>query len=583
MPKDWVISPPWEGRDRLANALRTSPVVAQILHNRGISDEQSALQFLRPRMGDLHPPEAMSSTLLAAERISAAINGGEKIVLFGDYDVDGITGVSILWHCLKIADADVHFYIPHRLEEGYGINVDALDAIADDGAKLIVTVDCGITAIEPALRAKTRGVDLIITDHHTPHTDESGRVQLPDALLVHPALPVTDEDPYPNPDLSGSGVALKLAWAVARSISKSEKVKPEYREFLINAMGLAALGIIADVVPLMGENRIIAYHGLKGLRESKLPGIQALIHAANLAGKKLEGDDIGFKLAPRLNAIGRMGHARLAVDMLTRADSDEAVRIAENLEQQNRARQALQRKITNEAIEMVIQEGQNDDTVRGIVLSSPAWHAGVIGIVASRVTEEFGRPTVMIALENGLGQGSARSIRHFPLHQVLADCREHLLAYGGHAMAAGLRIEANKIDAFRNAFQNRAGQMLTPADLRPKLPIDDVVALNDLNLHFVMSLSQLEPFGAGNPAPKLATEWLDVIGEPRTVGASGGHLQVKLSDGRTHCKGIAFGMGKYLVPLQDHRRCRVAFRPILNEWQGRTSVELQILDFRFPD
>ncbi|MCG8403987.1 MAG: single-stranded-DNA-specific exonuclease RecJ [Phycisphaerales bacterium] len=583
MPKDWVISPHSRERDRLAGALRISPIVAQVLHNRGITDADSARQFLQPQMNAMHPPDAISDTTVAAKRIADAIDNGEKIVLFGDYDVDGITGVSILWHCLKIAGADVHFYIPHRLEEGYGVNIEALDALADDGAKLIITIDCGITAIEPALRAKVRGVDLIITDHHTPHTDDANRVRLPDATLVHPAVSDDAATPYPNPDLSGAGVALKLAWAVAQNISKAVKVRSEFREFLVDAMGLAALGIIADVVPLTGENRIIAYHGLRGLRESRLPGIQALIHAASLAGKKLEGEDIGFKIAPRLNAIGRMGHARLAVDMLTRADPDEAVRIAENLEQQNRARQSLQRKITNEALEMVVQQGQNADTVRGIVLASPDWHAGVIGIVASRVTEEFGRPTVMIAVENGFGQGSARSIRHFPLHEVLADCREHLLAYGGHAMAAGLRIDADKIDAFRDAFQARAGQMLTPSDLRPKLQIDDVVNLDDLSPQLVTDLGRLEPFGAGNPAPRLATEWLDVVGEPRTVGTNQNHLQVTLSDGRTRCKGIAFGMSKYQVPLMDHRRCRVAFRPILNEWQGRTNVEMQILDFRFPD
>ncbi len=583
MPKDWVISPPWSGRDALAAALGISPVVAQVLHNRDIDDETAARQFLNPRMLDIHPPEAMPATGPAAERIVAAIEAGEKIVVFGDYDVDGITGVSILWHCLSLAGANVDFYIPHRLEEGYGVNSEAVDELAKDGAKLIITVDCGVTAIEPAARAKARGVDFIITDHHHPHTDEAGNVQLPDALLVHSGISAPGEAEYPNPHLSGSGVALKLAWAVARRVCGSQKVSAAYREFLVDATGLAALGIVADVVPLVGENRILAHHGLKGLARSRLPGVRALIQSAGLSGKMLDGFDIGFKLAPRLNAIGRLGHARLAVELLTRADEAQALRIAENLEQQNKARQALQRKIAAEALAMVVEQGQHTDTVRGIVLASKDWHAGVIGIVASRVVEEFGRPTVMIAIEDGIGQGSARSIKHFPLHEVFADCREHLVSYGGHAMAAGLRLEADKIDDFRTAFQNRAGQLLTPADLRPKLKIDDVIALGELNEKLVADLARVAPFGAGNPSPHLATDWVEVAGEPRTVGASGSHLQVSLSEGGRRCKGIAFGMGKYADPLMDHRRCRVAFRPILNEWKGRTTVEMQILDFQFPD
>ncbi len=583
MPKDWVIPPPWSGRDALAAALGISPIVAQVLYNRGIDEVDAARTFLDPQLADIYPPGLLPGATDAADRIVAAVNTGAKIVLFGDYDVDGITGVSILWHCLRLAGAKPEFYIPHRLEEGYGIGTDAIDTLADDGANVIITVDCGVTAIEPAAKAKQRGIELIITDHHTPHTDDNGNVVLPDALIVHPGLPATDETAYPNPNLSGSGVAFKLAWAVAQKVCGTTKVRPEFRDFLLDATGLAALGIVADVVPLTGENRIIAYHGLRGLPHSSLAGIKALIQSAGLVGKKLAGYDIGFKLAPRLNAIGRMGHARLAVDMLTRAEPDEAVRIAANLEQQNRARQVVERKITEEAKRMVVEQGQDADTVRAIVLASEGWHAGVIGIVASRVKDEFGRPTILIAIENGAGQGSGRSIRNFPLHEVLADCREHLLTYGGHAMAAGLKIDVAKIDAFRAAIHHLAGQRLTPADLEPKLRIDDVVDLAGLNERLVADLARLEPFGAENSAPRLATDWLELAGEPRAVGAAGTHLQVTLGDGRARCKGIAFGLAKLLPDLLDHRRCRVAFRPIINEWNGRRSVEMQISDFQFPD
>jgi single-stranded-DNA-specific exonuclease len=582
MPKDWLIPPPHPHRDALAAALRVSPVVAQVLLNRGITDADAARQFLKPAASDLLPPEALPGAARAAERIAAGIAAGEKIVLFGDYDVDGITGVSILWHCLRLAGAEPGFYIPHRLEEGYGISLEAIETLAGDGARLVVTVDCGVTAAEPAHLARQGNIELIITDHHAPHTDPSGRPELPEAMIVHPAIP-SDGRAYPNPHLSGAGVALKLAWAIAQRISGSEKVAPRFREFLIEAMGLAALGTIADIVPLVGENRIIAHHGLAGLPQSKLPGIRALIESAGLAGKRLEGYDIGFKLAPRLNAIGRMGHARLAVEMLTRADPAEATKIARNLEQQNRARQTLERKIAFEAETMVVEQKQNSDAVRGIVLAAQGWHAGVIGIVASRITEQFGRPTVMIALENGAGQGSARSIRNFPLHEVLGACREHLLTYGGHAMAAGLRIEADRVAAFREAFQRRAAQLLTPADLAPRLRLDDVIGLGQLDLQLVNDLARLEPFGAGNPAARLASDWLTVVGEPRAVGSSGTHLQLTLGDGVRQCKAIAFGQARLKTELLDHRKCRVAFEPIINEWNGRRSVEMQVLDFQFPE
>lgn len=582
MPKDWVIPPPAAGRDDLARSLRISPVVAQILCNRGVTDAETARQFMKPQIADMLPPEAMPATLRAAERVAAAIDAGRKIVIFGDYDVDGVTGVSILWHCLKLSGTQPSFYIPHRLEEGYGISADAVRSLADDGANMIITVDCGITAIEAARVAKERGVELIITDHHNPHTTEDGRVELPDAMIVHPAICADGDPTYPNPHLSGAGVALKLAWAIAQRICGAKKVRPEFRDFLLDAVGLAAMGIVADVVPLVGENRVIAHHGLLGLPQSRLHGVQALLSMSGVSGKKLAGYDIGFKLGPRLNAIGRMGHARLAVDMLTWASPDEAMRIAENLDQQNQARQVLERRITAEAQQMVTSTGQDADHLRVIVLASEGWHAGVIGIVAGRIAESFGKPAVLIALENGTGQGSARSIRGFPLHEALGACREHLLTYGGHAMAAGLRIESRQVDAFREALVARAGNLLTPQDMRQKLAIDDVASLGHLDEPLVADMGRLEPFGAGNPSPLLATEMLELVGEPRAVGNGEKHLQVTLREGQRQCKGIAFGQSNLRPQLLDHRRCRVAFRPIINEWNGRRSVEMQISDFQFP-
>ncbi|HKQ47818.1 MAG TPA: single-stranded-DNA-specific exonuclease RecJ [Phycisphaerae bacterium] len=582
MPKDWVIAPPAQGRDALATALRISPIAAQILCIRGVSEVAAARQFLKPAIADLPPPETFPATLRAADRIVEAIRSGWKIVLYGDYDVDGVTGVAILWHCLRLAGADPAFYIPDRMEEGYGLSPSALDKLANEGAQLIVSIDCGVTAIEPAALARQRGVELIITDHHQPKIGADGRPQLPDALLVHPDLAQDGDPPYSNPHLSGAGVALKLAWAIAQRYCGSTKVPPEFRDFLVDAIGLAALGTVADIVPLIGENRIIAHHGLLGLPQSRILGVQALLKTSGLLGKKLGGFDIGFKLAPRLNAIGRMGHARLAVELLTRAGADEAATIARNLDEQNRKRQSVEREIVAQAKQMVLDQRQNDDAVRAIVLAAPGWHAGIIGIVASRIVETYGRPAVLIAVENGVGQGSARSIRNFPLTAALNECRDHLLTCGGHAMAAGLRIDASCIDAFREAFQARAAQLLTPADLRPQLRLDDLVSLDHLDESLVADLDRLEPCGAGNPPARLATDWLEVVGEPRVVGSSGTHLQVTLAQGRRQCKGIAFGQAPLRGNLLDHRRCRAAFRPIVNEWNNRRSVEMEIVDFQFP-
>lgn len=582
MPKDWVIAPPADGRDALAAALRISPIVAQVLCNRGVVNPEAARQFLKPAVSDMPPPDAFPATIRAARRIVQAVRDGRKIVLYGDYDVDGITGVSILWHCLRLAGADPAFYIPDRIEEGYGINAAALSKLAADGAQVVISVDCGITAIEPAARAGPLGIELIITDHHQPKTGSDGRPQLPDATIVHPAIAQFGDPIYVNPNLCGAGVALKLAWAIAQQVSGATKVRPEFREFLVDAMGLAAMGTVADIVPLIGENRVLAHHGLLGLEQCRLPGVQALLTAAGLAGKKIGGYDVGFKLAPRLNAIGRMGHARLAVDLLTRATPDEATAIARNLEEQNRRRQSIERDIAVQATQMVIDQHQNDDAIRAIVLASPGWHAGIVGIVASRIVETFGRPAVLIAIENGVGQGSARSIRNFPLIEAINQCSDCLLSCGGHDMAAGLRIETSRIDQFREAFQARAAQRLTPADLRPKLRLDDVVGLDLLNESLVADLARLEPCGAGNAPARLSTDWLDVVAEPRAVGNGGRHLQVTLGQGRRQCKGIAFGHSSLRPQLLDHRKCKVAFRPILNEWNNRRSVEMEIVDFQFP-
>jgi len=592
MSKDWLIAPAWESCREASVRWNVPPLVSQLLLNRGLKPDADPRGFLSPKLADLHPPELLPGATRAAERLADAVRSGRRIVLYGDYDVDGITGVAILWRVLKAAGADVGFYVPHRLEEGYGLNAEAIRKLAEEGAKTIVSVDCGISAADIARQAAADGLELIITDHHQPQGD------IPEAAaVVHPTVGGS----YPNPHLCGAGVAFKVAWELAKHLSPSSaggRVTPALREVLVECLPLAALGTIADVVSLTGENRVLARCGLAQLRtvcppdsasnpnggacRPGLVGLAALLESSGLTGQAIGDYEVGFRLAPRLNAAGRMGHARLAVELLTRADAARAREIALYLEEHNRARQAQERKISAQACEMVETRRMNTDSCRAIVLAAEGWHAGVIGIVAARLVDRYHRPTVLIALENGTGQGSARSVRHFPLHEALAACGEHLLAYGGHAMAAGLKIEPSKVEAFTEAFIGRANQTLTGADLRPKLRLDAEALLAELDVRTVEAVMSLGPFGVDNPKPRLASRWLDLAGEPRCVGQGGAHLQASFRENGVVLKSIAFGQAAAAEDLKHHRRCRVAFEPMVSEYQGRRRVELRVLDFQFP-
>jgi single-stranded-DNA-specific exonuclease len=572
--KQWIIQPPWQDCSQAARDWRVPEIVAQVLFNRDVVSADSARSFMDPHLRDLHPPELLHGAVEAAGHLAAAVRDGKRIVLYGDYDVDGVTGVAILWHALKIADANVSFYVPHRVEEGYGLNRSAIQSLSDEGADLIVSVDCGIGSIEECALARSLGTALIVTDHH------ETKSELPPAtVLVHPGL----GDTYPNRHLCGAGVAFKLAWAFAREMSGSPKVTPEYREFLKHALALAAMGTIADVVPLVGENRIISRCGLARLGESPWPGVRALLEVSGIsAGDTIDGAAVGFQMGPRLNAAGRMGHARLAIELLTRANEDRAREIAMYLDDHNKARQTKQRRHVKEACEQVERLGMDGDTYRGIVLASDQWHPGIVGVVASRIVDQYRKPTVLIALENGEGQGSARSVPYFAMHAALEACSEHLISHGGHGMAAGLRIDSDKVPAFIEAFMQHANNTLSGASHRPKLRIDAEVPLSCLDDRTVTAIQNLGPFGEGHPKPLFSTDWLELAQEPRCVGKNQDHLQVVLSGDNSVIKGIAFGAGELAEELKEHRQCRVAFEPIINEYKGRRSVEMQIVDFKFP-
>lgn len=572
----WVIAPPHPQRERLAREARVSPLLAQLLLNRSLCGASEVRRFLVPQLKELLPPEALPNATVVGRRLAEAARAGRRIVIYGDYDVDGVTATAILWHTLRLAGANADYYIPSRLEEGYGVNGQALEQLAAEGAEVVVTVDCGIRAVAEARLARGLGLELIVTDHHEPGGE------LPDAaFVVHPtALDSTAA----NPHLSGAGVALKVAWALALELGGARRVGQEFREFLVEATAFAALGLVADVVPLVGENRVIAAFGLRHLCHAQNPGLRALLEVSGLAGKaRYDEYDVGFLLAPRLNAVGRLGHARAAVELFTRAGPTEARRIATMLDAQNRKRQAVEREITRQAIEMAIARGFDRDSRPAIVLASREWHPGVVGIAAARLVDRFHRPTVLIALDGSHGQGSGRSIPNFPLHEALAACEQHLLSYGGHAMAAGVKIAAEQVEAFTAAFLAEAGRRLTAADLTPRLYLDDEVELAQLDLELVEAVQRMAPFGEGNPRPQLATTAVELADGPRAVGQNGQHLQFTVRQGESYRKAIAFGRGTQAQALAAHRRLRLAFEPIINEWGGRRSVELKVADWKPAD
>ena len=566
----WVVAPPFQDAEDLARRLGTAPLVAQALANRGMTDAESARSFLNPKLTDLHDPTLLGGVEAAAERIARAVAAGERIVIYGDYDVDGMTGVAILHECLRMLGLAAGFYVPHRLEEGYGVNAEAVGKIVADGADLIVTVDCGISAAEPLAAATRAGVDVIVTDHHSPPE------VLPDAAaIVHPRIPGSA---YPNADLSGAGVAFKLAWQVARVVCGRDRVDEPMRNFLLDATCLAALGTIADVVPLVGENRSLATYGLRGLPATEHPGLRALLEAAKLTGEKLDAYHVGFLLAPRLNACGRMGHARLAVELLTDAAPERCRSIAEYLNQQNAERQKVERQIAAEAAEMVVERGMDDPDRRVIVLASDDWHGGVIGIVASRLVERFARPAILVAFNGDGGQGSGRSVPGFHLRDALAACSEHLVSFGGHAMAAGIRIERGQVEPFAEALDAYARRNLRPEDLTPSLDIDAETTLAALSYPVVSHLSRMGPFGQGNPPPVVAVANCRVLAPPRRMGRSGGTVSLLLAQNAAKVRAVGFGMGELADHLAGIRTVDVAGVPTLNTFQGVTNVELQLKD-----
>ncbi|MCW5765974.1 MAG: single-stranded-DNA-specific exonuclease RecJ [Phycisphaeraceae bacterium] len=565
-------------RWRLGAAPTGATLLQRILAARGLADEAATLAFLEPRLSALHDPSLIPDLDRAAERLLAAIRRGEQIAIYGDYDVDGVTATAILWHMIRAIDpgAKVRSYVPHRLEEGYGLNVEAIRALAAEGAGLIVSVDCGVTATEPAEAARACGADLIITDHHNPPKTLD---ELPRAYaVVHPCRP---DSAYPFPHLCGAGVAYKLAWRLATlAEGNGGRASAAHRALLLDLLAFAALGAIADVVPLVGENRVIARFGLERVRRSPVEGLRALVEQARLDdAKKISTWDVGFKLGPRLNAIGRLGHAREAVELFTTAIGERAAAIARALEAANAERQAMEREIFEQACFAAEAAGMTGPDRRAIVLADERWHKGVVGIVCSRLVEKYSRPAILMQRLGGSCQGSGRSIDGFNLHGALEGCAPLLERFGGHDMAAGLSVNDANLDAFVEAFTERANAAIRLEDLVGRLDVDAPATVNELSLPFVKTLERLEPCGRGNPSVAVLIENA-VVGSAQSMGAQGAHLRLTLGQGARPLSCVAWRRGEWVSLLATGVRVDAVVRPTINEYGGTQSVQGEVLDLR---
>ncbi|MFK7818226.1 MAG: single-stranded-DNA-specific exonuclease RecJ [Planctomycetaceae bacterium] len=574
MPKKWNFAPHDQVKVRsLAARLKCSPLLAQILVARGYDTPNSAQTFLNAKLTDLIDPSELPGVPEATTCIVQAVHDNRRITIYGDYDVDGVTSTAILWHCLKLLGATVDYYIPSRLEEGYGLNCDALRQLhEEDPDRLVISVDCGIASIEEGKLAKELGLDLIITDHH------NLKEELPPAVChVHPRLPGTD---YPFKDLCGAGVAFKIAWSICQQLGENGKATPRMREFLLMATGLCAVGTIADVVPLLGENRIIVRYGLRSIMDRAPIGLRALMKVAKLEGT-LRSDDVAFTIGPRINAAGRLGQARLAVELLTTEDTDRAMQLSDYLDQLNKNRQTVERRIFKQARELVEEHPGGPDSP-AFVLSHDDWHPGVIGIVASRVCERFERPAILISTKQAdTGQGSGRTYAGFNLYEGIQAASGHLERFGGHKAAAGLRVDPAHIDDFRSAFVDYVGEHHHPTSNDYALKVDAEVRLADVNRNAVLELDVFGPFGAANRQPRLAANNVELVEPPRTMGEGDRHLSIRVRHYNRVMRCIAFGKGEWADEIAAvNGPISICFTPKLSTFQGFERVELRLVDWK---
>ncbi|MBF8285578.1 MAG: recJ [Anaerolineales bacterium] len=560
--KRWIVAPPLTETARAALA-DYPPVVAQLLFNRGLADAEAARLFFAGEMAQSDDPLLLTGLPEAVERLQRAVRAGERIAVYGDYDTDGVTATALLVQVLTALDAIVEAYIPDREDEGYGLNDNALRKLKDGGARVVITVDCGIRSLNEADTARALGLDLIITDHHHPLPE------LPRAFaIVNPKQP---GDTYPEQGLAGVGLAYKIAQGLIRPMDPKPPINGS------DVLDLVALGTVADLAPLTGENRVLVRNGLKVLNKPRREGMKSLMSIARLQPGGVDATAIGFALGPRLNAAGRLESALAALELLTTSDVFQATRLAQQLEQQNRDRQDLTRITHAHARELALEA---DPDAPLLFAAHPDFKPGVVGLAAARLTDEFYRPSVVAMRGPKTTQGSARSIPEFHITEAFDQCVKLLEKHGGHAAAAGFTALTTNVDELARQLRQVAAQRLAGMELRPALHVDAEVPLSDLTAELEQQLRQFQPCGYGNPTPLLASRGVKVVGS-RTVGADARHLKLTLGDGRVTMDAIAFNQGHWQGKLPA--RVNVAYMLEINEWGGEKRLQLNVKDIQSTD
>ncbi|MAI34262.1 MAG: single-stranded-DNA-specific exonuclease RecJ [Rubripirellula sp.] len=578
MKRQWRIIP--HDADRVESLMKSGKlpaVVAQLLVSRGIYTAEDASRFLATKLMGLRDPQELPGIPEATSILVEAIENKTPIVIYGDYDCDGMTGTAILVNGLRLFNADVSYHVPNRLEDGYGLNEDAIRKLADRGKKLIVSVDCGITSISHAELCKELGIKLVITDHHT-----IGE-QLPDAdAIVHPRLPGTA---YPFGELCGAGVAFKLAWSLCQSICGAKKVTERMRRYLMQSLSLTAIGTVADVVPLLDENRILVEHGIRMLRAEPLPGLTELMKVTKLDQvESLNTESIGFNIAPRLNAAGRLGQAQLAVELMTISPGERATQLAEYIHQLNTTRDSLQRSVYLAADKQAKSEFEPESDP-ALVLAGVGWHQGVIGVVAGRLADKYAKPVFVISLDaagkaEAVGSGRVGGT-NINLYEALCECDHRLVRFGGHKAAAGLTISEREIESFRGDFNEAVAKQWNDKEIVPEIVIDAEATLGQLNLEVLKQMDMLAPFGAANPRPVLYCRNVELDEPARKMGGGDRHLTVNLRQGKKVIRGVAFGAGDWCDEINaTEGPIEIAYRPVVNDFRGFRKVEIHLVDWR---
>ncbi len=569
--KRWILrSPAPDKVDDFACSLNISPVAARLLVNRKVETVDEARVFMESALSSLHDPFLITGMESAVERILKAIENKESIRLFCDYDVDGVTSAAFLTHFFRDIDVKVRYYLPERMKEGYGINESAVRAIREEGDTLMITADCGITAVNEVELARSIGLDVIITDHH-----QVGGEGLPNAVAV--LNPHRSDCDYPYRFLSGVGLAFKLAVAVRNALHNKAGWSKDRLPNMKRHLDLVALGTIADVAPLTGENHVLARHGLEVLTRTDKAGLVALKAVANV-DNQVNARSVGFALGPRLNAAGRLGKADSGFHLLTSEDLKEAKELARDLDGINQERKKIQEQVQEEAEYLIGREVDLEEDLV-IVLASENFHSGVVGIVASRIVEKYFRPVVLIALENGTGKGSGRSIPRFNLHRAFTDCTSHLLQFGGHAYAAGLTIDEGSVNSFRNAMNEVGRRILSEDDLVSEILLDTLLKISEINQELQNQISRMEPFGAENRPPVFLIQKVGVSGL-KTMGREETHVRFQAKQEGVGIDAVGFNLAEQFASINAGDEVDLACEFQINDWNGRKKLELKILDLR---